>query len=168
MKIKMINYTFAIYAIAISFLLLISAWFGIPAFFLRDSLNIYCVSSYSAPSLPEKTSANGTLLIRLGKNNKGSFSISGTLNQEGNNPPTAKKLILREVIFDYAVEGNGFITIHNTKLTRSASDKISDEFFNQNVWDLSRLSRQLKIIRIKNAWLFGSSFSPTVMCVNKI
>lgn len=167
MSIKIINYVFAIYVIMISLILIISAWFGIPSYLLNNTLNIYCVSSYSAPSLPENTSINGTLVIRLGKNNKGSFNISGKISQNGQNQESTKQLILREITFDYTVEGDGFITLSNSKTTRSASDKVSDEFFNQNVWDLSWISRKIKVTQVNNAWLFGTSFSPAVMCVNK-
>lgn len=167
MSIKIINYAFAIYVIMISLILIISAWFGIPSYLLRNTINIYCVSSYSAPSLPENTSINGTLVIRLGKNNKGSFNISGKISQNGQHQESTKQLILREITFDYAVEGDGFITLSKSKTTRSASDKVSDEFFNQNVWDLSWISRKIKVTQVNNAWLFGSSFSPAVMCVNK-
>lgn len=168
MKIKLINYAFAIYATTITLLLITSAWFGIPSYLLRNTLNIYCASSYSAPSLPKNTSINGTLLIRLGKDNKGSFNISGNISQSGHIPAPPKQLIFREITFNYTVEGDGFIAIHSSKLTRSASDKVSDEFFNQNVWDLSWMSRKIKITQVKNAWLFGTSFSPAVMCVNKV
>lgn len=167
MNIKIINYAFAIYIVIISMILIISACFGIPSYLLRNTINIYCVSSYSAPSLPENISINGTLVIRLGKNNKGSFNISGKISQNGQHQESTKELILREITFDYTVEGDGFITINNSKTARSASDKISDEFFNKNVWDLSWTSRKIKITQINNAWLFGTSFSPTVMCVNK-
>ena len=143
--------------------------FGAPALFLRDSLNIVCTSNYTAPALPGNMSIMGTMTVHFGKNNLGTFNISGLLEQ--NNQEMAllkpKQIILREVSFNYTVEDNGFIAILNPKIFHTASDQVSDELFNQHVFDLSRASRQLKVTRVNDAWLFGTSFSPVIMCVNK-
>lgn len=109
------------------------------------------------------------MTVHLGKNNKGTFNISGILetNQKDRTQHNSKKVILREVSFDYVVEDKGYITINNPTVSRSASDKVSNDLFNLHVFDLSRTSRQLKITRVNDAWLFGTSFSPVIMCVNK-
>ncbi|WP_024527762.1 hypothetical protein [Serratia fonticola] len=160
---------FVLYAMTTTIIVGLISLFGAQHFFLRESLNIVCTSNYFAPSLPENMSMRGTMTVHLGKNNKGTINISGILekNQEIKTHQKSKKVILREVSFDYVVEDKGYITINNPNISHSASDKVPDDFFNLHVFDLSRTSRQLKVMRVNDAWLFGTSFSPVIMCVNK-
>lgn len=158
-----------LYTMVITLLVGLISLFGVPKFFLRESLNISCTSNYFAPRLHGNMSVSGTMTVYLGKKNKGMFNLSGVLeqNQEGKTQGKLKQIILREILFNYSIEDNGYITINNPKVFHTAQDKISDDLFNLHIFDFSRASRQLKITRVSNAWLLGTSFSPAIMCVDK-
>ncbi|HAT1528946.1 TPA: hypothetical protein I8W52_004200, partial [Morganella morganii] len=108
------------------------------------------MSHYSAPLLPGNISIRSNITIDLRKNNTGSLYISGVLEkkQGDNEQSKTSSAILREIEFDYSIEDNGFISIYNTEVYHLASDKISDDFFNSNVFDLSLPNRKVKIKKI--------------------
>lgn len=125
------------------------------------------MSNYSAPLLQENISVRGSITIDLRKNNTGSLYISGMLNRNNTDQNKTNEIILREVNFNYSVEDNRFISIYNPEVRHAAPDKISDDFFDSNIFDLSLISRKIQIKKINNAWLFNSPFSPIIMCVDK-
>ena len=137
--------------------------------FFKRSVSISCMSHYSAPLLPGNISIRSNITIDLRKNNTGSLYISGVLEKKQGDTDQNKtsSAILREIEFDYSIEDNGFISIYNTEVYHLASDKISDDFFNSNVFDLSLPNRKIKIKKINNSWLLSTPFSPIMMCVNK-
>lgn len=164
MNINKCNTTVALHSLFVGLLLLLMLSLGIPRYLPRQTVSITCVSSFSTPELPNNNTLYGTLLITLRNNNKGKFNISGTLN---NPEQDHQNIILRSINFNYTLDDDGFMAIKNIKVVHSAIDKVPDDYFNQNIADLGRLSIMLKITRVKDAWLFSTPFSPVFMCVNK-
>jgi hypothetical protein len=169
MKMSKVTSIFAGYSVVIGLVLVSIIYLGVPGYLLRNAVSLNCISTFSTPRLPNKNAMIGTLLIRLDKNNKGSFSVSGILHHESDQNPEIheKWTVLRNINFDYHLKGDGFIEITNLNVDHSAADKVSDKYFNHNVFDLGLSSRTLRITKIKDAWLFSTPFSPVVMCVNK-
>lgn len=112
-------------------------------------------------NLQTNFTTEGVLAVDLDGSGHGRISISGAVT---NSQSGKTYRLLRDVIFNYKYDGQGFLIMKDIDTIKKVPDAMPDTLFNQTIFDFSATTRRFRITTVGNSYLLWNEFSPILMC----